>query len=76
MIRIFFNGSSSKILTKNITDTTIDPGTSDLNFKYLAGQYNSMDAYLHEVMIYDSVLSAGDDTLVQAYLRDKWGAGI
>ena len=76
LIRVSFNGASSQVITKNITDTTIDTGTSDFNFKYLGGQFNSMDAYLHEVMIYDSVLSAGDDALVQSYLRDKWGSGI
>lgn len=77
--RVLANGASSSLFKNSVSFVTGNPGTQALSagitlgarFDPLGAFYGNYD--FCEVLVYDTALSAGNLSLVETYLRAKWG---
>ncbi len=73
--RLKYSKNGGAFSGTNTASATITTGDSSYNFM-LANNANAettpMDGWIGEIIIYDSILSAGDITNVQTYIAAKW----
>lgn len=66
-------GSAIKNNTQSGAIDTSNPARTMQLFDYIAGGNEGIDGQMGEILIYESILSAGDILLNQQYLAGKWG---
>ena len=66
-------GSAIKNNTQSGAIDTSNPARTMQLFDYIAGGNEGIDGQMGEILIYESILSAGDILLNQQYLANKWG---
>ena len=75
--QFIINGTSSECHSRLVDTTGINAGTNDLTLDWIGSQFSSkFTGTFFEVLIYNSVLSAGDVTSIETYFTNKWGSGI